>query len=150
MKTISVKVAGAEDDASSTMVMHERRVGTAWHRVGGRDVVTNKDKDAIDFQLRPGDRLVVEAYPNAAPERAVFDRDQATARPADANDRTTGALAGAGVQNPSATRQPGADTTKPVGQANPRPTSVAPDRGPENQQGAQAATPGVTGPAAKK
>jgi hypothetical protein len=76
MKTVTVKVTTDDGrDNSNTSIIVERDRGAGYVRMDSKDYVTNKDK-AMEFKLRQGERLVVEAY---APEAVAYDRDQGVA-----------------------------------------------------------------------
>lgn len=75
IRKVVVKVTtkdGKDDGAVPTYVEVDR--GAGYIRVSGRDLVANKDE--ASFELRPGERLVVEGFTE---EAVAFDREQAAA-----------------------------------------------------------------------
>jgi hypothetical protein len=78
MKTVEVKITSSDEhDASGNSVHIESRRGDVWNRDNGKDIVTNKD-GVQKFNLRAGQRLVVEAFPSVT-EQPVYDRAQGAA-----------------------------------------------------------------------
>lgn len=77
MKKVEVKVSSDDSADASPVSVHveSKLAGGGWNRVDGRDLTTNAAKSET-FQLRPGQRVVVEAFPT--PEM-VYDRDQGAA-----------------------------------------------------------------------
>lgn len=63
---------GKDNRAVPTYVEIDRGAGPI--RVSGRDMIANKGEET--FELRPGERLVIEGY---TPDAIAFDRDQAAA-----------------------------------------------------------------------
>jgi hypothetical protein len=76
MKTITVKVTtdDGKDDSNTSMTVEKDR-GAGYVRIDSKDYTTNRDK-AVEFKLRQGERLVIEAY---QPEAVAYDRDQGAA-----------------------------------------------------------------------
>ena len=150
MKSITVKVTTEDGkDNSATSVIVETNRGAGYLRTDGRDIVTNKDKE-VTFNLRQGQRLVIEAY---TPDAVVYDRTQGAAyKPSEqesidgtldeAKLRTssedakklaqeTSRLKAAGIENPS-TGVPKPAYDKPRADEDPIPGSV---RTPAHSQG---------------
>lgn len=76
MKTIKVTVTtddGKDNSATNAIVEQDR--GAGYIRMSSQSLTTNKDKE-IEFKLRQGQRLVIEAY---QPQAVVYDRDQGAA-----------------------------------------------------------------------
>lgn len=75
-KIVTVTVTtpdGKEQGATSAIVETDR--GAGFMRTDGRDVVTNRDKE-VQFELAPGQRLVIEGWPQ---QEVVMDREQGAA-----------------------------------------------------------------------
>lgn len=76
VRKVSVKVTtrdGKDEGAVPTYIEVDRGAGHV--RVSGRDIVANKDGE-VNFELKPGERLVIEGYTE---EAIAFDREQAAA-----------------------------------------------------------------------
>lgn len=88
MKQITVKVTSSnKDDNSATHAIIEVDRGAGHVRVDARDIITNKDEEV--FNLRHGQRIVIEAY---EPQDVAYDRDQGAAYKVDAQKSSDGSL----------------------------------------------------------
>lgn len=129
MKKVDVKITSADPKDNSAVAVHiESRRGDMWNRQESHDAVTNKD--ATSFQLRPGQRLVVEASPEVKP---VYDREQGAAiNPAtQSNDSGKADAPKTGDQRPNAAQSQEQARLKKEAEAQgktPETTSVSPTK----------------------
>lgn len=76
MKSVKVEVTTPDgrDTTAAGVYLEENRGSGGWHRVDGKDAVTNKGP--VTLTVRPNQRIIIDAYPT--PEM-VYDRDQGAA-----------------------------------------------------------------------
>lgn len=85
VRIVEVKVTtkdGKDDGAVPTVTEVDR--GAGYVRVNGQDITANKE--ACKFELRPGERLVIEGY---TPTAIAYDREQAAAYRPDSQQSAT-------------------------------------------------------------